>query len=245
MGLNLADGRIKGYPINKIFYVLYVRGSTGYGINDFVDNGNGTISDLATGLTWMQTDSGRGLNWEESLAYCENLDYAGISDWRLPNAKELHSIVDYSRSPQTTDSPAINPIFEVSEIESWYWSSTTHLDGGGKNAVYITFGQAYGLPNGNLVDVHGAGAQRSDPKSGDPADYPDGRGTPGQDDQIRIYNYARCVTGGVSAETFTGGETPQTGTSQEGAAGPLGQSSPPQEAVDACTGLSSGSACTV
>jgi hypothetical protein len=42
-----------------------------------------------------------------------------------------------------------------------------------------------------LIDVHGAGAQRSDPKAGDPAQYPYGRGPQGDD--IRIYNYVRCV----------------------------------------------------
>ena len=40
-------------------------------------------------------------------------------------------------------------------------------------------------------DVHGAGAQRSDPKSGDPDDYPTGHGAQG--DAICIYNYVRCV----------------------------------------------------
>ena len=47
--------------------------------------------------------------------------------------------------------------------------------------------------SGNYVlqDVHGAGAQRSDPKIGDPDDYPYGHGPQG--DVIRIYNYVRCV----------------------------------------------------
>jgi hypothetical protein len=47
-----------------------------------------------------------------------------------------------------------------------------------------------------LLDVHGAGAQRSDPKAGDPADYPYGRGPQG--DVIRINNYVRCVRGGAA-----------------------------------------------
>ena len=42
-----------------------------------------------------------------------------------------------------------------------------------------------------LMDVHGAGAQRSDPKAGNPADFPKGRGPQG--DVIRIYNYVRLV----------------------------------------------------
>lgn len=48
-----------------------------------------------------------------------------------------------------------------------------------------------------MVDVHGAGAQRSDPKEGDPADFPHGRGPQG--DVIRIYNFVRCVRGASAA----------------------------------------------
>ena len=68
-------------------------------------------------------------------------------------------------------------------------------------AVYIAFGEALGYmempPNsGNyqLLDVHGAGAQRSDPKSGDPADWPHGNGPQG--DVVRIYNYVHAVRDG-------------------------------------------------
>ena len=66
-GVNFADGRIKGYPTiagpggAKTFFVIYVRDNASYGINDFVDNGNGTITDNATGLIWTQNDSGNGL----------------------------------------------------------------------------------------------------------------------------------------------------------------------------------------
>jgi len=48
-----------------------------------------------------------------------------------------------------------------------------------------------GYMNGAWVDVHGAGAQRSDPKAGNPADYPTGHGPQG--DAIRILNYVRLV----------------------------------------------------
>ncbi|PIV81130.1 hypothetical protein COW53_06090 [bacterium CG17_big_fil_post_rev_8_21_14_2_50_64_8] len=43
----------------------------------------------------------------------------------------------------------------------------------------------------NCWDVHGAGCQRSDPKDGDPADWPLGHGPQG--DVIRILNFVRCV----------------------------------------------------
>ncbi len=208
-GLNLADGRIKGYPVDKLFYIKCVRGNEEYAKNEFVDNGDKTITDKATKLKWQKEDSKDAITWEGALLACENLDQGGYNDWRLPNAKELQSLVDYSRSPDTTNSPAINPIFISTEItnernqKDWgfYWTSTTHerSDGNGSEAVYISFGRAMGKMNGQWLDVHGAGAQRSDPKQGNPADYPNGQGPQG--DARRIYNYYRCVRG-VSYGTF-------------------------------------------
>jgi hypothetical protein len=199
-GVNFADGRIKGYPVTSPrgqtrLTVRYVRGNPEYGKNKFKDNNDGTVTDQATGLMWQQSDSAGGLNWKEALAYAENLELAGHSDWRLPNAKELQSIADYSSIPAIDQS-----FFKMSDPEAWYWSSTTHLDGPrhGKAAVYVAFGKATGWmqnPPGSgeytLMDVHGAGAQRSDPKYGDPGDFPRGRGPQG--DVIRINNTVRCV----------------------------------------------------
>jgi hypothetical protein len=202
-GFNFADGRIKSYPANMARgpsarrYVRCVRGNPNYGKNEFVDNGDGTITDLATGLMWRKADSGTTMNWEQALTYAEKLDHGGHDDWRLPNAKELQSIVDYKRSPGAIDpnrqTAAIDPVFDLTETESWFWTSTTHGDHK-SHAVYICFGRAlaYNRTTGRFtIDAHGAGAQRSDPKAGDPADYPRGLGP--QKDQIRIYNYVRCV----------------------------------------------------
>jgi len=209
-GVNFVDGRIKGYPTSKDFEIKLVRGRTDYGVNDYIDNGDGTITDNATGLMWDQVGSHEGMTWEEALAWVEEKNkeyYLGYNKWRLPNAKELQSIVDYQRSPSFTNSPAISPLFQVPTITDeggetnypFYWTSTTHVDGPSPNkAVYICFGEALGFmempPNsGNylLQDVHGAGAQRSDPKSGDPNNYPYGFGPQG--DVIRITNYVRLV----------------------------------------------------
>ncbi len=205
-GVNFADGRIKGYPLqmfgsDKTFFVAYVRGNTNYGQNDFVDNGDGTITDNTTGLMWMQDDYTEAVNWEDALEYAEGKEFAGYSDWRLPDVKELQSIVDYTRSPATTSSAAINPLFNCTQITNeagdadyaYYWSSTTHAnysDMPGGNGAYVSFGKAMGYMD-YWVDVHGAGAQRSDPKVGDPNDYPTGHGPQG--DAIRIFNYVRLV----------------------------------------------------
>jgi len=276
-GVNFADGRIKGYglsmgPREKTFYVLYVRGNEAYGQNDFIDNGDGTISDLASGLMWQQADSGAGMDWSEALDYCSSLDTGGYDDWRLPNAKELQSIVDYSRSPDTTDSAAIDPLFNSMPITNEvgqqdyaaYWSSTTHANFmNGKNAAYVSFGRAMGYMNSNWIDVHGAGAQRSDPKSGDASQYPEGHGPQG--DAIRIDNMVRCVRGGIveldvdgdagntrSADAMqidigsSAQDLRQPGMSQQSSQGqPAQNGQPPQEAIDACVGSSEGARCQV
>ena len=75
----------------------------------------------------------------------------------------------------------------------FYWTSTTHLDGVNPyaSAVYIAFGEGQGKMNGILMDVHGAGCQRSDPKSGNISDYPEFFGPQG--DVRYVYSYVRCV----------------------------------------------------
>ena len=174
-----------------------------------MDNGDGTVTDRATHLMWQQADSDVGYNWHQALFYAEVLDLADHNDWRLPNAKELQSIVDYTRAPDALNAakvgPAIDPVFQITNIGTsqepdypYFWSGTTHLDGPNNWGVYVNFGESWGVmeqPPGSgnyrLLNVHGAGAQRSDPKDGDPANWPSGNGPQG--DLVRIFNAVRCV----------------------------------------------------
>lgn len=225
-GVNFVDGRIKGYPQYKPasgsaekqrMYVRFVRGNGYYGKNEFIDNNDSTISDLATGLMWSKSDSKAGMNWQSALAWVQTkntANYLGHNDWRLPEAKELQSIIDYTRCRQTTGSAAIDPLFYCTSIideagrTNWpfFWTNTTHKDNYG--GVYLAFGEALGWmkipPTAGyytLCDVHGAGAQRSDPKSGSYTSYylgTDQNGNPiyglgPQGDVIRISNYVRLV----------------------------------------------------
>ncbi|MCI5223663.1 MAG: DUF1566 domain-containing protein [Candidatus Electrothrix sp. AR4] len=215
-GVNFADGRIKGYGPTKMFYVQCVRGDETYGTNSLQGNGDGTVSDQGTELMWQQEDNAAGVDWNTALTTCENADTGGYTDWRLPNAKELHSIVDYTRSPDTTNSAALDPLFSATAITNeggqadygFYWSSTTHktANGMGAGADYIAFGRAMGYMNARWLDVHGAGAQRSDPKEQkdigdfDPsyAQAPTSQGGWAiihgpQGDVVRMLNYVRCV----------------------------------------------------
>lgn len=92
--------------------------------------GDGTVGDNVTGLMWVQnpdllpapfTDEGGavGLSWEAAINACLNLEYAEHTDWRLPNIKELLSLVHIMETGQHID----YNIFSVYAF--YYWSSTT------------------------------------------------------------------------------------------------------------------------
>ena len=87
-------------------------------VGRFVDNGDGTVTDTCTGLMWQKETAPGIYTWSEALRYCESLQLGGHSDWRLPNVRELHSLVDYGRRD-----PSIDPVFDA--VPGWYWSSTT------------------------------------------------------------------------------------------------------------------------
>jgi len=79
----------------------------------------GTVTDNITGLVWQKQDDAAAKTWESAISYCEGLSLGGFTDWRLPNVKELSSLVDDSRT-----NPSIDPLF-TSTISSYYLSSTT------------------------------------------------------------------------------------------------------------------------
>jgi hypothetical protein len=96
----------------------------------FQDNGNGTITDLYTNLIWVKdgkslsSNNGTTSIWKETISFIDNLNstttggFAGHSDWRLPNFKELASIIDYSKN-----SPIINQDYFPNTKSAKYWTS--------------------------------------------------------------------------------------------------------------------------
>ncbi|MEM7183326.1 MAG: DUF1566 domain-containing protein, partial [Spirochaetota bacterium] len=213
-GVNFVDGRIKCYPnaSSSTYYLRCVRGESSYGTNSFSDNGDKTITDSATGLMWQQEDA-QSTDFDNAVSTCENLSLAGYTDWRLPNTKELQSIIDYTRSPDTTSSAAIDAKFTATAITNeggstdymYYWNSTTHLNdtGNGAAGAYNTFGRGLGFFNSSLQDVHGAGSQRSNNKTNVSATTGASSGTASdgstyyykgpQGDILRQNNGIRCV----------------------------------------------------
>jgi hypothetical protein len=77
---------------------------------EFIDNGDGTITDTRSNLMWKQDDSykeyGYGINWFEAHDYCELLNdkkFAGFDDWRLPSGEEAKSLFSFTQSNQDKD----------------------------------------------------------------------------------------------------------------------------------------------
>ncbi|MBC8284477.1 MAG: DUF1566 domain-containing protein [Nitrospinae bacterium] len=88
---------------------------------NFVDNGDGTISDTRSNLMWKQDDSfkefGYGINWFEAQDYCEILNekkFAGFDDWRLPSGEEAKSVFSFTQSNTDKDGAEthISDLFE-------------------------------------------------------------------------------------------------------------------------------------
>jgi len=104
-------------------YDYYVRCVRGESIaQSFTDHGDGTVMDNGTGLMWQQeVDDLWRKDWEAALAYCESLDLAGHTDWRLPDVKELRSLVDNTRHD-----PAIDTTYFPDANSSYYWTSSTY-----------------------------------------------------------------------------------------------------------------------
>lgn len=101
----------------------------------FTDNGDGTVTDNLTGLIWLKNADCFGfVNWFQALNAANNLaddltstttdcglrDGSVVGDWRLPNVKELQSLIDFGHV-----TPALPAGHPFSNVQSAYWSSTS------------------------------------------------------------------------------------------------------------------------
>lgn len=117
----------------------------------FSDNGNGTVKDNKTGLTWMRCSIGQSwqtacfgppdyFSWEAAIQFATNFSYAGQHGWRVPSIEELDELVDCKDGRRdafneksmggicmgTTIRPVIDLQFFPQTIMDWYWSSTPY-----------------------------------------------------------------------------------------------------------------------
>lgn len=96
--------------------------------NEYRDNGNGTVTDHATGLTWHKAGSSQEVQGDTQIkAYLDDLNtkkFAGYSDWRLPTIDELKSLLE----PEIQSNDLhISPLL-VSESKEAYRCKSTDRD---------------------------------------------------------------------------------------------------------------------
>ena len=103
--MGFIDGHFMGYPRTGYKTTRCVRAENNgsYFLPDFVDNGDGTVTDRVANLMWLPQSDGVERDWESSIQYCEDLVSAGYSDWKLPSNKELSSTVDLRRQKPAID----------------------------------------------------------------------------------------------------------------------------------------------
>jgi len=108
----------------------YHRAGSEFCFQTFVSAGALLVRDRNTGLVWAADGNAAGCFngqtafWNTAVDWCYNLDFGGYTDWRLPNIKELQSIVHYGEMY-----PAIDEAFFPNTKDERYWSSTTWSSG--------------------------------------------------------------------------------------------------------------------
>ena len=114
------------------------------------------VADMVTRLLWQGCSAGQKgsacsgdasmMDWKSSLAHCEKLSWGGKDDWRLPNVKELRSLVDTGkRSPAIDDKMFPNTPYYGAKLTSnnagQFWSSTARSYN--DFALYVGFGSGF------------------------------------------------------------------------------------------------------
>ena len=118
----LSDADLKAM-LTKYNFFDRTKNSSGAFVNDFVDNGDGTVTDRTTGLMWQRDGSPEGMTWANAKNYVNKLNddwFAGYANWRLPTIEELASLMIPMKSKGNLH---IDPIF--SKKQKFCWSADT------------------------------------------------------------------------------------------------------------------------
>ena len=130
----------------------------------FTDNGHGTVTDNLTGLIWLKDADRFGQRtWADALSDCNSLADDGVDltdgstpgDWRLPNVKELQSLIHYGvYNPALSDTAGTgqwtsgDPFTNVQS--RCYWSATTYTYGT-SNAWIVEMVDGYVSDNNKFI----------------------------------------------------------------------------------------------
>jgi|GEM_PF-2694139 len=148
---NTENAWVLGFNSGDIFnlyksnqcYVRAVRGGQN-GAPEFENNGDGTVTDVRTGLMWKQATDASS-TWQAAISHCENLEFAGYDDWRLPDRNELQTLIDFEK---------LSP-FPDTESSSPYWTATTQTNNTNQAFTVDFFydGWTFGNPKENSNSI--------------------------------------------------------------------------------------------
>ena len=145
---NLKDKSMNKFIFASLAYALCYGAAFGFDLIGFIKDTIGIESGVAAGfsrddrrevikddiykLMWQDGEEIYQGTYDEAVKYCENLNFAGFEDWRLPTINELISITDKRKFK-----PAINSAFNNTKSDG-YWSSTKSAkDSSGMWIVYF------------------------------------------------------------------------------------------------------------
>jgi hypothetical protein len=117
-----------------LFHCSYVIAS-----DRFIDNGNGTVTDIKNGLMWVSKDNGVPISWPDAMTYCKVLQTAGFTDWRMSTLAELASLY----SPSENNKNGYHTIKLITTTAQSCWASETRGYSAGR--FNFTYGKEYWL----------------------------------------------------------------------------------------------------
>jgi S1-C subfamily serine protease len=116
--MSVADSEV-GMMIRKYNFFVRRKNEGGDFVNDFVDNGDGTITDRATWLMWEKGGSSSPSRYVSAKKYVSRLNrvrFSGKRDWRIPTTEELASLLERDRNNKGLH---ISPLFDARQKECW------------------------------------------------------------------------------------------------------------------------------
>ncbi len=131
------DGTVFTYSKTSVYYTRCVRGGPFWSfdpVEHLTVSSSNTVTDTYRNNMWQRKDDSVLRTWADAKSYCENLSLDGYTDWRLPSASELQTIIDYA-----TYSPSLSTeVFNVTSLPIRFWSATGNVRyAAGTYAMYI------------------------------------------------------------------------------------------------------------
>ena len=125
----------------------------------FVVNADGTVLDKVTNLMWLHCSLGQSgnncltgtateMNWKNALLAADGFSFAGFSDWRVPNIKELYTIVE-----RRCYSPSVNTNIFPATTQQNYWTSSPDVGLAGNAWSVDSYGEAFRQDQSSMYNV--------------------------------------------------------------------------------------------